>query len=530
MLSLIKHRAGRTSAPPVSPACPQRQRAPRMRSMPRSAVPAHWTARATHYFDAAWHTSLTLRQLMQASLTGETLGLRKPPELLMTTMEAMLNSICPGLPDDAESKDWFHRLLQMHLSVLTAGELGQLKQMLKDARFDHVVVEPVIDDVMVAEHGFANGPPHCRHRTLMFTTDLHHAIDDAIQVATGSEAAFADECRLMPAQAQEARDLLASLAERHARGGVTLTALACAANQLAQATGTVMKTDMAVAAQPLPPASSVSWQAGMLIVEQRTLTRLAETRNGTLEASLLRDLLELQLAHKLFGASVELIALSAGQRALLQREVEQVLSRPPGSRDSAVQARAAMVIARRASFGTMQIFPTAGTMLGHAWISPVLSVVPDKSRKGIEAGKRFMRPGFRLEPVQSTVNEWDMRWLSARENDELYPAAHAWHLAVPAHWLKLQQAAEHTREEWQSKKVPYRFIGTEPGMPATGCRATVWHAARHAMDDDTRSLFEHFILGLPEPESPTELALRMRQFTHWLEDLAARAVGERRDL
>jgi hypothetical protein len=43
------------------------------------------------------------------------------------------------------------------------------------------------------------------------------------------------------------------------------------------------------------------------------------------------------------------------------------------------------------------------------------------------------------------------------------------------------------------------------------------------MDDDTRSLFEHFTLGLPEPESPTELALRMAQFMRWLPSIAANA-------
>jgi hypothetical protein len=266
------------------------------------------------------------------------------------------------------------------------------------------------------------------------------------------------------------------------------------------------------------------------MVESHALEVLTETKNGALGASLLRDLLELLLAHKLFGPIADLMTLSAGQRALLQREIEQVLSRPPSVTDSTISIRAAEVLARRSSFGTMQIFPTVGATLGHAWISPVLSVVPDKSRKGIEAGKRFMRSGLRLEPTQCTINEWDIQFLSPRENDDMYPAAHAWHLTVPAHWLKLQQAAEQTREEWQRKKLPYRFIGTEPGMPATGCRATVWHAAQCAMDDDTRSLFEHFMLGLSEPESPTELALRMSQFMRWLDVLSSRSVVKHGDL
>jgi hypothetical protein len=50
------------------------------------------------------------------------------------------------------------------------------------------------------------------------------------------------------------------------------------------------------------------------------------------------------------------------------------------------------------------------------------------------------------------------------------------------------------------------------------------------MDDDTRSLFEHFTLGLPEPESPTELALRMAQFMRWLDVLGSRSVKKHGDL
>ena len=50
------------------------------------------------------------------------------------------------------------------------------------------------------------------------------------------------------------------------------------------------------------------------------------------------------------------------------------------------------------------------------------------------------------------------------------------------------------------------------------------------MDDDTRSLFEHFTLGLPEPESPTELALRMSQFIRWLDVLGSQSVKKHSDL
>jgi hypothetical protein len=530
MLGLITQHAARTYLGGVLPSHSKLLRAPQMRSTPRPRLPADWTTRATHYFDATWHTSQTLRQLMQVILSNETLGLKKPPELLALAMESLLGSICPGLPDDSESLHCFHRLLQMHLSTLTSTELQQLTQCLKAQRFDTVVCESVINDVMVAEFGFANGPPQSRQRTLMFTKGFYLALEEAVEAATVSEATLGQDRLLTAAQAQQARDVLAGLATQHARNDITLVDLSVAANQLAMATGTSMKTEVAVAAQPLPPASSVCWEQGQLVVELDTLAALSETKCDTLLASLLRDLLELVLAHKLFVTGTDLAKLSAREHALLLREIEQVLSRPPTMDDAAMPARAAGIIARSTSFGTMQIIPTAGSALGHAWISPLLSVMPDKSRQGIEVGKRLMRSGWRIEPAQCTVNEWDMRWLSAAENESLYPAADAWHLTVPAHWLKLQHAAEDTRQEWQRRKLRYRFVGTRPGMPATGCRVTVWHSVQRAMDEDTRSLFAHFTQGLPEPESPTELALRMRQFMHWLKAISSQTVGQCVDL
>ena len=37
------------------------------------------------------------------------------------------------------------------------------------------------------------------------------------------------------------------------------------------------------------------------------------------------------------------------------------------------------------------------------------------------------------------------------------------------------------------------------------------------MDDDARTLFAYFNAGLADPESPTDLALRMNRFMQWLE-------------
>lgn len=506
-----------------------RHRSPQMRSATPRPWPDGWsrTRRATHFFDAAWQSAQTLRQLLKATLADQPLGMKPTPELLAESLQTMLDSLGPGLEDDGVSLACFHELLQMHLSGLGAEELHRLSATLRQQRFDCVVTDRVIDDVMLEEHGFTNGPPHCRQRTLMFTRDLHDAIESAAEAAG---LACDSQTPMTATQARQARDALAELAGEYARSSITLTGMASAANRLAQAIGLPALTEVAVAATSLGSESSVAWDGGQLIVDVRLLSALVQGADTALHAEWTRDLLEWVLMHKLFGNLATLASLTQPQRSLLLRSVEQVLSCAPAAIDTALPARAAAVLDRAHSFGTIQVFPTAGTMLGHAWIAPSLSVMPDKSRKAIPIGKRFMRPGGLLKPVPCTVNEWEIRWLSTQENEERYPAAHAWHLPVPAHWLQLQQAAEETRAEWQRHALPYRFIGIEPGMPPTGCRMTVWHAVQKAMDDDTKALFGHFRQGLPDPESPTELALRLGQFMDWLKALAGQAERQNPDL
>lgn len=505
---------------------------PILMSAKRISPPTGWAMQqqAPYYFDATWHTTQTLRRLMRANIAMDDLGLSMPPKLLAQTMEALLYSICPGLQDDAESRDYHRKLLHAHLSGLAAEEVAQLTQLLKSQAFDCTVTESVLDDVMLIEYGFANGPPHRQVRTLMDTADLHHALDDAKRAPEISDQRCDPALRITASQALQARELLAQLAQRHADSGVTLKEFTGIASRLSDAIGLTSKPSDTIAATPLPAVSCMDWQQTLLIIDLRTLTTLIASRDQGLYANVLRDLLELLLAHKLFGSDTELLKLDTGQRALLFREIEQVLSLPPASADSQMRERAARVLAAGATFGTVQVCPTTGVALGHAWIAPVLSATPDKARTTREIGTRFMRSGFRLEPVQCTVNEWEIRWLSARANEDLYPASQAWHLRVPAHWLKLQQAAADIMQEWRRKALPYRFIGTEPGMSATGCRATVWHAVQRAMDDDARALFSYFTLGLPEPESPTELALRLEQFMQWLHELATTHNGKGTDL
>ncbi len=496
---------------------------PRLCVSERRPAPYGWLThqRAPYYFDAAWQTTQTLRRLLRANLAAEDLGLRPPPEMLGQAVESLLQSISPGLQDDSESRACFDRLLGAHLSGLSADELETLASLLRAQRFDGTVMESVIDDPMIEEFGFANGPPHRRQRTLMFTSDLYLAIDEARDAASARALRGDTGLRITSGQARQARELLAACAARQSQLGVTLPQFCGIATQMAMAVGLDAAPATAIASSPLHPASTVTWQRDTVLVELSAWSALSLRNDSAVYAVLLRDLLELLLARKLAGSDVPVQALDDSLRSLLFAELERVLSLPPATTGPEMAAEAAAVLARGQTFGTVQVCPTSGVALGHAWIAPTLSAVPDRSQRGREIGLRFMRSGFRLEPEESRSNECEIRWLGAQESEELYPAERAWHLRVPADRLKLQQAAAAVMQDWQRRALPYRFIGTEPGMPATGCRMTVWHAVQLGMDDDARALFSHFRRGLPEPESPTELALRLEQFMHWLQTLAA---------
>ncbi len=495
---------------------------PRLGLRHRFPPPSEWqaTQRASYYFDAAWHTTQTLRHLLRADLAAKDIGLRPPPEMLAQAVEGLLHSIAPGLHDDSESRACFDRLLQSHLSGLTAEELERLASQLRAQRFDGTVMESIVDDPMLEEFGFTNGPPRHRQRTLMFTPDLYLAIDEARDTASARAAHCNPARRLTPEQARQVRDFLADCAARQAEVGVTLPQFCGVAAQLALVVGLDAVPATVTATAGLHPVSTVAWQHDALLVDLSAWSALSLREDGMVYAVLLRDLLELTLARKLAGPDIRLQSLDDSRRSLLFAEVERVLSLPPKMTKPGMAAQAAAVLAREQTFGTIQICPTSGVALGHAWIAPTLSAVPDRSQRGREIGTRYMRSGFRLEPEACRINEWEIRWLNAQESEELYPAERAWHIRVPVDREKLQQAAAATMEEWRRRALPYRFIGTEPGMQGTGCRMTVWHAVQEGMDGDARELFSCFRLGLPEPESPTELALRTEQFMGWLHELA----------
>jgi hypothetical protein len=247
---------------------------------------------------------------------------------------------------------------------------------------------------------------------------------------------------------------------------------------------------------------------------------LADTK-ATLFPELLRDVLELLLTQKLLGIAAPPDKLMRRQRQQVSAAMAQIYAKVPTSSTPNLKVQARELMKDAPHFGEIQIQPTTGVALGHAWIAPSLSLVPDMRKNHVDLGHRFMHSGFHLEPGDSQIREWPAHFMTAKESEETYPDQHAWSLRVPVDARRLQAAAQEVRHEWESQGLPYRFIGTTPDMRATGCRVTVWEAVQRGMTDDALTLFQHYNSGLAEPQSPTELWQRLDGLMRWIERLAA---------
>lgn len=121
----------------------------------------HRQRKASYYFEAGRHTSLSLRLLLSQLREQKVAGHhRRTKDYLCMSMDNLLASIRPGIDDDAQSRQYFIALLRMHLSYLTDDEIKQLHDELKDAQFACNIVETIIDDEVYRDYGFSNGPPH----------------------------------------------------------------------------------------------------------------------------------------------------------------------------------------------------------------------------------------------------------------------------------------------------------------------------------------------------------------------------------
>lgn len=528
MLGLTVHAAKTTQAlPRVRPKIAEPNGRLSMRHRPATVMPVSWprTAAATHYFDASSQSALTLRTVLTAhQQPGQVLG-KSDEQLMVNAVNTLVAATCPQGDMDSESHAYFSLLLNMHLCGLEPEELKSLARALKAAGYDSVSDLAALQHDIYDEFGFVSGKPQ---DLATLPSDWHHLLDDAIEHAAAIARRPLAGKAPSDSEARAARQCLLDAALRWPVAEQSMTDIVDIARQLCDAIGLSPVPRVGRATRTAQRGNALDWKDDALLIGLKASRALAEDHDGKVFAELLRDLLELLLARKMFGDSSHPSRLCAGDRMRLNKAVNEVLAAEPRAPEALLQQAAARVLANAGKMGKVQVLPTIGVALGHAWIGSSLSVVPDKSQPPVGIGTRYMHPGFQLEPDDCQVMQWPIRWLDANENAKLFADEHAWQVTVPVERERLDKAAAGVADEWKAQGRPYRFTGTAPGMPSTGCRASVLQATEKGMDDDARSLFAYFNAGLPEPESPTELALRMNRFMRWLPTVAASRTAEDR--
>ena len=519
LLPTIK-RSGPVAATTKAKATASRSPVMHQRTRRWNAGPQQTLCKATYYMDASWHTRKSFRVVMNAvENPADKLGLKPAPALMTTQIDTLLWSMRPGLTDDGESKALFMSLLDYQLSALDADLLTGIDTTLKDARYDCFVTESVIDDEMYIEHGFSNGPPHTCQRTLLTTPELNDRLDQAL-VATRTSLQV-PSLVLPPAQAQTLRDQLALHAAAWKTSDHSLVHVDVMVRTLAETLGVTMSAPLRHTAMPIAPASSVGWHQGQLVISRKVAEALQHEASDDLFARVQRDVLECLLMRLHPEQLTDIGKASPAQRRSLWRTIEQIETLPPSmvvSEERRAQIRQSMPAGENA--GQLQVMPTVGAALGHVWIRPVLSVMPDRTVQGDKIGTRYMHGGSYPEASPSTIREWPIRWLSEAEIDGNHPPAEAWHLDLPIDASALSTGASELTLDWKASGQRYRFAEVTPDKPASGCRISVWESVRRGMTPAIRQCFDEFNLGIPLPDTPTELWERMRSFRNWLELIA----------
>lgn len=494
---------------------------PSLRQRACTVLPVSWhgSHRASYYFDASHQTAMSLRVLLAECRSGASrLGLLPPQQLLAESVDTFLRSICPGIKDEWGNHEHFRSLLHLHLSQLSSAELKTMKGILEAQSYDCCVVESFVDDEFLREYGFANGPPRTRMHTLLQTKEFFNLLDDLQHELLPQEACPSSS--LEPALALASRAWLAGCAASWQQSNQSLLGLLESAQALTEILDVPYVFQSVIVAAPASGASMLEVRNHKLLVETMVAALLEQDGSGKLFASVLRDLLEIVLTKKLFGADVTPQQLTKLQRCRLLDSLDMILvhSDPPANK-AALRAQVETVFTDPTLFGHVNIMPTLGAALGHAWIAPALSLVPDKSRPASESGTRFIHAGFQLTACESPIREWPVHFLSSQENGHVYPEKRAWKVTVPVDADSLQAAAEGVVREWRERGLPYRFIGGRPGVNPTGCRVTVWQAVQRGMSVEALALFHHYNRGLPEPDSPTEVWLRLDGMMRWMKKL-----------
>lgn len=475
-----------------------------------------------YYFDTSWHTRKSFLALMNSKnkpAVERESGLKEAS--IPEHIDTLLLSIRPGLSDDRESKRIFFKLLENHLSSFQAEELNQLRQSLATSGYDCFITEPVIEGNAYREFEMAHGSLYVDQRTLITTPEFHATLNKAAESAHHSQNHLPD-LQLSAPQLQNLRDQLAAGALTWRSSDRSITCLNSIATELAAGLGVQIAPDIETSAELGTHASSIIFWRDGLVISREVARALRHPQSDELFARVQRDLLECLLLHKLGASTGQVYTSSSRHRQQVWRLIESIEGLPPTLVLSDIKRQALHAwMNSTGSPGRVQILPTVGAYLGHVSISPHLSVTPDRSKVKQIAGKKYMQGGNQLQPDQSIISEWPIHWLSGEENDEDYPPSEAWQLAVPAERTQLDNAAQEIIRDWKASGTRYRFAEVSPDKPASGCRVSVWAAVRRGMTPFVRDCFDEFNLGLPLPDSPTELWERLTAFKRWLHVLAS---------
>lgn len=512
-------------------AAPQAVTSPSLQSRAQNRELAQ-VQRATYYYDAAHQSALTLRTLLKSIASSTKLGTATTHDLTVNAVHRLLASLCPREDDDSERHAYFSELLAMHLSELTAAEISSLQYVMKKAGFNGSLTSNVVDEARYREWDFSVGSVQPKERKPLLPQEWNNLLDELGRAAAVAEKQPLPGQPLTAAEARNARNCLAEAAlssPQSAQSGKSLPHLLSVCSGMAATLG-LSSAPQTVATVKLPSRGTwVEWKGDRLLIDQQALQSLedADTSNdGVLFNQILRDVLELLLTRKLFGENVNPWQLSGANKKQLRLSIDEVMSQPPAAPSEALVKSAAKLLQQAGHLGKLQIMPSSGGALGHAWINDSLSIVPDKTQKKEVIGTCYMRTALRLEPDDCTVKQWPVRWLTPEENNVLHPAAYAWQITVPIEAARLEDAAAQVANQWKEKETPFRFIGTTPSMPSTACRISVLRAIEQGMEPEAKALFTYFNAGLAEPDSPTEIANRMNQFMAWVKQLAGWPVTE----
>jgi hypothetical protein len=117
-----------------------------------------------------------LHQFRQAATNQERLARQLARE---TT--SLLGDIYLGQREEDPGQEKLKALIVARFRRLDPKSISCLRQALLQANFSVKLVKSEIDDVMLLDYGFANGPPHRKSTTELDTDDIYRLLDQAAQ-------------------------------------------------------------------------------------------------------------------------------------------------------------------------------------------------------------------------------------------------------------------------------------------------------------------------------------------------------------